>query len=435
MVLLAAGGLCDHVFGAHTLLRWEKTQLTDHFWAEGAAAADFNRDGNTDVVYGPFWFAGPDFKTRHEYRPAITTFMLKTADGTEKTVPGFEGGLGVNNAYSDNFFTWTCDFNGDGWPDILIVGLPGEPAYWFENPRGQSGHWTRHLAFSVVDNESPTFTDINGDGKPDLVCNYQGRFGYATADWAHPTKTWTWHPITPEKGYHKYTHGLGVGDVNGDGRMDLLEKDGWWEQPASLENDPVWKHHPFVFSPPTDPDVPVGGAQMFAYDVNGDGLNDVITCFASHGYWLVWWEQIVQDGNRSFRQHTITGKKPEDSPYGIVFSQIHAIELVDFNNDGLLDILTGKRFWAHGPKGDPEPNAPAVLYWFQLQRNADGSAEYIPWLIDDDSGVGTQVTFVDLNGDRRPDVVTGNKKGASVFIQRAERVSQPDWDRARPKRR
>jgi len=394
-----------------------RQQLTPNFWAEGAAAADLNHDGHPDVIYGPFWFAGPKFQQRHEYRPATATFKKTDAQGGERTIAGYEGALGANNAYSDNFFTWTYDFNGDEWADIFVIGMPGEPCHWFENPQGRSGHWPRHTAFPTPDNESPTFTDLTGDGRPELVCNANAQFGYATPDWKAPTQPWTWHPVTPERGYHRYTHGLGVGDVNGDGRKDLLEKDGWWEQPASLSNNPVWQHHPFVFSPPTDEGIPVGGAQMFAYDVNGDGLNDVITCFASHGYWLVWWEQ-VHDGNAiSFQQHTLVGKTPADSPHGIVFSQPHAIELVDFNGDGLLDILTGKRFWAHGPQGDVEPNAPAVLYWFELVRGPAQSADFTPWLIDDNSGVGTQVSFYDLNGDELIDVITGNKKGAHVFLQ------------------
>jgi hypothetical protein len=412
------------------LVTFTKQQLTDKFWAEGIAVGDLNRNGHADVVYGPFWFAGPDFKERHEYRPATATFQLKDPDGTERTVEGFEGGLGINNAYSDNFFTWTYDFNQDGWLDILVVGIPNAPAHWYENPRGKSGHWQRHTVFSEVDNESPAFTDLTGDGRPELVCNHKGHFGYARPDWSDPSRPWTFHPITPNNNYHRYHHGLGVGDVNGDGRMDLLEKDGWWEQPESLAGDPVWRFHPFVFSPPTEPGVPVGGAQMFAYDVNGNGLNDVITCFASHGYWLVWWEQVRSGDEITFRQHTLTGRTPEEGSTGVAFSQIHAIELVDIDGDGLLDILTGKRFWAHGPSGDPEPNAPAVVYWFQLVRHASGAVEYVPWLIDDNSGVGTEVAFGDVTGNGRPDVITGNKKGAFVFRQQARTVSQAEWEKA-----
>jgi len=81
------------------------------------------------------------------------------------------------------------------------------------------------------------------------------------------------------------------------------------------------------------------------------------------------------------------------------------------------DIVSGKRIWAHGPDGDMEPNAPAVLYWFELKREG-GKARYVAHLIDDHSGVGTQVMAVDINGDKKPDVVVGNKNGAFVFLQK-----------------
>jgi len=153
---------------------FKKIHPTDQFWAEGAHFGDFNHDGQMDLVYGPFWFAGPDFKKSHEYSPANAIFKRKKSDGTEETVPGFEGGLGINNAYSDNFFAFTQDFNKDGWDDILIYGFPGKDASWYENPKGKAAadgteHWTRHKVFDVVDNESPTFGDLTGDGKPNSL--------------------------------------------------------------------------------------------------------------------------------------------------------------------------------------------------------------------------------------------------------------------------
>lgn len=409
-------------------LPFKRIQLTPEFWAEGAHFADFNRDGHQDVAYGPFWFQGPDFAKRHEYRPATASFKTKAADGSEKTIPGYEGALGTKNAYSDCFFIWTGDFNSDRWPDILIVGIPGEQGWWFENPQGKAGHWNRHLVLDIVDNESPEFRDLDGDGKPELVCNHKGYFGYAKPDPANATAPWKFTAISPDNKYHRFNHGLGVGDVNGDGRMDLLESNGWWEQPASLAGAPLWRQHKFVFCPPTDPGVPVGGAQLFAYDVNGDGLNDVITSIACHGYGIAWYEQVRNGDEISFRPHVFVNRKPEENRYGVAFSQPHALDLVDMDGDGLKDLVTGKRFWAHGPEGDPEPNATPVLYWFRLTRGQDRSVDWVPHLIDNDSGVGTQVVAADINGDQRPDIVMGNKRGAYVFLQGArgaERAKAP----------
>ena len=155
---------------ADVVHRFKKVQITDKFWAEGATYGDFNHDGIVDVASGPFWYEGPDFKKRHDFYPANKTFTLKKPDGTQETIPGYEGALGVNNAYSDTFLTFTYDFNGDGWDDILIYGFPGKDASWYENPKGREGHWQRHFILGVADNESPGFMDINGDGKPDLLC-------------------------------------------------------------------------------------------------------------------------------------------------------------------------------------------------------------------------------------------------------------------------
>ncbi len=400
-------------FGQESSASFTKTQLTDEFWAEGAYLADFNRDGYTDVVYGPYIFEGKYFTNRTAYRAANQSFKLKLGDGTEKTIPGFEGATGVNNAYSDNFLTFTYDFNDDMWPDILVYGFPGKEAAWYENPKGKTGMWRRHVILEVLDNESPGFGDINGDGKPEIVCCSNGYIGYAEADWSNPSQLWSFRPVSPKSDYHKYTHGLGYGDVNGDGRVDLIEKDGWWEQPASLAGNPVWAKHPFKFGE--------GGAQMFAYDVNGDGLNDIITSLVAHEYGVAWFEQVREGTNVTFRKHIIVNKELSENPYGVKFSQPHALDLADIDGDGLKDIITGKRFWAHGPTMDPEPNAPAVLYWFRLTRPASGQAHYVPHLVDNDSGVGTQVIAADINGDKRPDIIVGNKKGAFVFTQTSKR--------------
>lgn len=407
------------------LVTFEKKQLTDQFWAEGANAGDFNHDGVMDIVYGPYWWAGPDYKNRHTYAPDNQSFKLKKADGSEETIPGFEGALGKNNAYSKNFFAYSYDFNRDGWDDILILGFPGEKSSWFENPKGGDGLWKEHVALEVTDNESPAFVDITGDGKPEIVCSSKGSYGWASPDPANPTALWKWHSLSPNNNYHRFTHGMGVGDVNGDGKMDLLEKDGWWEQPASLAGDPVWKQHKYAFG--------IGGAQMLVYDVNGDGLNDVISSLAAHGFGFAWYEQVRSPEGITFKEHVFMNKEPKENRYGVKYSQLHALDLVDMDGDGIQDVVSGKRFWAHGPAGDPEPGAPAVLYWWKLVRHKDKTAEFVPQLVDAATGVGTQVVARDVNGDRLPDIIVGNKRGAFVLLQKRQKVSKKEWEAAQPK--
>jgi hypothetical protein len=423
LVLAAAVHLPAKDYYLHS---WQKIQLGNQFWSEGANVGDFNRDGKMDVVSGPYWWAGPDFKKRSEYYPATQTFKLKKSDGTEETIPGFEGALGKNNTYSENFFAFAHDLNGDRWDDILILGFPGKESFWYENPKGGSGHWRRHTAIDVTDNESPTFADLTGDGRPEIICASNGYYGYAGPDRQDPTKPWKFHRITPKGPWQRFTHGMGFGDVNGDKRNDLLEKDGWWEQPASLSGDPEWKLHKFAFSGP-------GGAHMYAYDVDGDGDNDVITSLQAHGYGLAWYEHVKENGEITFKPHVFMNKEPRDNDYGVVFSQPHALDLVDIDRDGLKDIVTGKRFWAHGPAGDADPNGAAVLYWFQLVRGPGHTVNYVPHLIDNDSGIGTQVIATKINGDAWPDVVIGNKKGVFVLLHQARKVSEKEWRAAQPK--
>jgi hypothetical protein len=415
-------------FGAEKqplLHNFTKQTLTHEFWSEGATYGDFNKDGNVDIAAGPFWYEGPSFSKRHEFYPATQSFKVKKADGTEETIPGFEGGLGKNNTYSKNFLMWSYDFNGDGWPDILVAGFPGEDTSWYENPKGREGHWQKHVAVEVTDNESPGFMDVTGDGKPEIVCNSGGYFVYAEADWKDASKPWKIHRITPKGNWQRFTHGMGFGDVNGDGKPDLLEQDGWWEQPASLAQDSEWKKHPFHFS--------TGGSQMYAVDLDGDGRKDVVTALAAHGYGLAWYQQVKENGEITFKEHIIMNKEPKDNKYGVKFSQLHSVAIADMDNDGVPDIITGKRFWAHGSEGDVEPNAPAVLYWFRTVRKGPGDVDFVPYLIDNDSGVGTQVTVGKIDKDPFLDIVVGNKKGVFVFHHTASPVSEAVWKKMQPK--
>ena len=296
---------------------------------------------------------------------------------------------------------------------MLVVGrVHLHQAFWYENPQGKPGHWQKHFVLERVQAESPAFADIDQDGRPEIICIFQKQWGLVKPDWNLPSKPWTFQPIIRDGDWNHFYHGTGMGDVNGDGRPDLLLNDGWWERPAANSGQRDWSAHRFKFASK-------GGAQMFAYDVNGDGLNDVITSLDAHGWGLAWFEQIKDGGKISFREHKIMGDHTEESKFGVCFSQPHALDLADLDGDGLKEIIVGKRMWAHGPKGDIEPEAAPVLYWFQLTRRPDGQVRYVPHLIDDQSGVGCQVVAADVNGDGRPDILTVSKLGAFVFVNRS----------------
>ena len=237
------------------------------YYSEGANAGDLNGDGKPDVVYGPYWYAGPDFKTKHEIYPA----KPQNREG-----------------YADNFFNWVYDFNGDGWNDVLVVGFPGKPGYVYENPKAGSFDkpWTKHEVLKSVSNESPQFVNLVGDDRPELVCTSDGQFGFATFEPKKGFEPWTFHSISVMAAPKPFGHGLGVGDVNGDGRQDILIVDGWFEQPKEKADAVRWEFHEASF---TDA---YGGAEMYAYDVDGDGDNDVITSLAAHDFGLAWYEQV-----------------------------------------------------------------------------------------------------------------------------------------------
>ncbi|MCS7468551.1 FG-GAP-like repeat-containing protein [Stieleria sp. ICT_E10.1] len=384
--------------------RFQKLVLSESFHSEGADAADFNRDGHHDIVSGPYWYEGPEFRTRHAYA-VVKDYSIK--------------------GYSDHFFSFARDFNGDGQIDIFSIPMPGTAGVWYENPGdgGGSDVWTSHVALPSVDNESPTFADIDGDGIDELVCIHQGRYGYAEPDNADPTLPWHFTAVSDNRGYGRFTHGLGVGDVDGDGRPDLLEKDGWWQQTETA--GAPFTFHPVKFAAS-------GGSQMFAYDFDGDGDNDVLSVQNAHGYGLSWFERRGSGDDFLFVEHPILGSRPSDNPYGLAISQMHAVALTDIDGDGVLDIVTGKRFWAHGGN-DPGASELPVLYWLRTARS-DYGVDFHPHLIDVRVGVGTQLTTADIDRNGHVDVIVGNKLGTYVLLNRGTAESPPTPSTTAPHR-
>ena len=407
--LVAVLSLCGvHVVGQeYQLHSFSSIQLTDTYFSEGANAGDLNNDGHPDVVYGPYWFAGPTFQDRHELYEPVPQPVQR---------------------YADNFFSWIHDFNNDGWNDVFVVGFPGTPAHVYENPGGtvSDRHWTKYEVFDSVGNESPQFTNIVGDERPELVCAHHGVFGFATINWNKPREQWAFHPVSGRITAMKFGHGLGIGDINGDELFDIIHPGGWFEQPDSSPKEELWIHHEVTFSNS------YGGAEMFAYDVDGDGDSDVITSHAAHDFGLAWYEQQLDgNGERVFHEHLIMGYRPDQNRYGLVFSEPHSVNLVDMDGDGLRDIVTGKTYYSHHQKS-PLWDAGAVAYWFRLTREASG-VDWVPYLVAEDTGIGRQISVLDLNADQLPDIIVGGMKGSHVMLQQSSTVSKQEWLAAQPK--
>jgi hypothetical protein len=379
---------------ADTPVTWKKTVIEGKFRSEGVAIADVNKDGKRDVLIGDSWYEAPDW-SKHDIRK-----------------PGDYGdGL---HSYSKCMTCWADDVNGDGWVDQIVIGFPGVAALWYENPRGKPGYWPEHELWHSACNETPLYADLFGDGRRVLVMGYQprGKKNEGQMAWFSPASdsasSWEMHPVSapssPGKvipGTAQFAHGLGIGDLNGDGRSDVICTGGWWEQPSAGRNSTApWTFHPARLGDAV--------ADMIAYDVNHDGKADVIASSA-HKYGIWWWEQgNLENGSPVFTQHDLF---PE------LVSETHALIAADINGDGLKDLITGKRFWSHG-KSEAGSDKPARLYWFEARRSESGMTTFTPREIDDQSGIGTQFVVADFNNDGLLDIITANKKGVFLLEQR-----------------
>ncbi|MFT3750111.1 MAG: VCBS repeat-containing protein [Agriterribacter sp.] len=364
---------------------FKKHIITKDFISEGVAVGDVNNDGKIDILAGPSWFEAPGWE-KHD----IDTF---------KVYP-------VKTGYSRSFLNHTLDVNQDGWIDLIVMDFPGLSADWYENPGARGGYWKKHRVYDHVGNESPAFKDVDGDGRDDIICadSKTNQVIWLQAPVAKGDTTWKRYTVGQRNvlGTDIQGHGLGFGDINKDGKKDIIVKDGWWEGPADVKQ-PNWIFHPA--------DIGEDCSQMQVIDVNADGLPDIVSASA-HRYGIWWHPQYKdEDGNIWFDHYTISFST----------SQTHATELADFNGDGNPDLVTGKRYFSHlerlNPSNrttiDPGTYEKAMLYWFEL---TPGKKPY--WTeheIDDDSGVGINIVAQDINNDKKPDIIIANKKGVFFF--------------------
>ena len=355
---------------------------------EGVAVADVNRDGVPDVIAGRNWFAGPDFTPRP---------LRSIADW---------------NGYVESNGDHVYDVNGDGWTDVVAGAFVLGEVYWYENPGAEGLEkgrlWQRHLLADTEagQNEMTFLRDLDGDGTPEWIAN--------SWDPESPVVVWTFadgaegpklerHVI----GRGQHGHGMGFGDVNGDGREDVLVGKGWYERPPGDALAQEWAFHP-------DWDVHAS-VPILVRDLNGDGRSDVVLG-NGHDFGLYWWEQLPPgpDGTTRWDKHLIDE----------TFSQPHALAWADLDGDGQDELVTGKRKWAHNGK-DPGGDAPPVLYYYDWDADAQAFTRHL--IGEGEAGTGLQIRPADLDGDGRTDLAVAGKTGTFVLFNagpQAERAEE-----------
>jgi len=365
-----------------------RVTMIDPGYNETAAIADLNRDGKPDIISGDSWYEAPLW-TKHHLRD-----------------------IDYANGYIDNFSDLILDVDNDGWPDIIQCSYFAHKIIWLRNPGKSGSPWKE----TVIDDAGPTefafLVDLNNDGKANEILPEYDRADVPLAWYELQSGKWTKHVVAD----HSFGHGIGVGDVNGDGRNDILTPKGWLEAPADPRAPGYWKFHPTDWDqhpiPPASHDETahstpghIAFGRMYLLDINGDGRPDMLTTMA-HDYGIAWYEQTA-DGQ--WFQHIIDN----------TWSQVHAAILADINGDGQPDLITGKRYFAHNGN-DPGEREPIGIYWYEYRklpadaRNpTNGGIEWIRHIIDYGGrmGGGMQIVAADLNHHGNLDIVSGGKAG------------------------
>jgi hypothetical protein len=339
-----------------------------------AAAFDFDRDGDLDLVIG-------SRAVPRKYPNSSPTRLLRN-DGGNFVDVGWKFGKPLKNVGLVNSLLCS-DFNNDGWTDIILATELG-PIRFIKNVNGKFADVTQQLGAGSQLGwwRGIAAGDFDSDGDMDYVATNQGINTKYEADATHP--------------YRIY-----YGDFDASGRMDLVE--------TKYEGDVLYPERGFESSSTAIPSI---GKKFESFEAFAIAPLSKVYELEKHPFKEVNFieSSIIWNDGDKMRFEPLPSMAQTSPGFGV--------ESFDFDCDGDLDILFGNNFFGADQETGLMDGGLGVL----LANDGKGNFRFV-WpkesgiMLNDDS-MGLAIADVDLDGDLDT-IVAVNKEQTRLLLNQA----------------